>query len=867
MDSVGGFAAALLSWLHRLVGANFCPGEWAWTVTGAGFLVGLIISFGSLIIAILRKGIGNRYNTGTGLLIGLIGVCTAFVIPLLMFRGVSDVISAAAAGSGPLAPEARFDMAEGVCVGRFTTQGEYLLSSGTVGDAIGADSALRWLHIAALVALPIVLIALVSWQGRLVARRGPIWPGVTLWAPFALLALFTVGLTAQVVVHLWVGLLPAVFLGALVLLAVGPPPHAVIEWSERSDSDEGDRRHQDQRRRDAEHAEELREARRLAQEDEQYQAMARRQPPSQQAAEAHRPPPTTRTGRPPEEPKPILPPHSTEVTPQAAEQPPRLADTPGPLPFFLGGAAPAGESARGESDSASGVDVPTLLGGHVPVSGSGAGRGRFRRIRRLGKGGFGEVWLAEDTSLNRQVAVKIAHAPDAETEERMLREARALAAVRHPHCVRIYDILEDLGDGTDGLAIVMEYIAGDQLSEVVRASGLLDDVAAARLWGTMAEALNAAHEKGLLHRDVKPGNILIDEAGAPQLIDFGIARSDGDSTLTATGMMVGTPDFLAPEVARGEPATPASDGWQLAATVAYALTGSPPRGYRDSPMSALMAAAQAADVVHLPERSRHRPRLIAALGPDPASRPTLTAITAEMTSFLNGSGAGDGSVTERLRPTDATPDSGGGPAEEATRPAAPVVPPGPAERGPGAAPNGPAGRPPLPPRRPGGAGGPGGPGGHPGPGRTDRGPAGPQSGPVAHGGPAPAPGVGGIGRPTGPPPTPGSSSVPPGRVGRPGFGGPAGAAGQVGPAQAGATGRQTGRVGPQRDMPDRADASGEEPTDVVRPPGGGPDPQAGPAPMPPTRVQGAPPPGQAGGPPPASPGGTRRFTSPFDQED
>ncbi|APU14397.1 MULTISPECIES: serine/threonine-protein kinase [Actinoalloteichus] len=866
MDSVGGFAAALLSWLHRLVGANFCPGEWAWTVTGAGFLVGLIISFGSLIIAILRKGIGNRYNTGTGLLIGLIGVCTAFVIPLLFFRGISDVITAAAAGAGPLATEAQISLSQGVCVGEFTTQGGYLVSAGTVGDAIGADSALRWLHIAALVALPIVLLGLVAWQGRLAARRGPAWPGVTLWAPFALLALFTAGLTAQVVVHLWVGLLPALFLGALVLLAVGPPPRAVIDWSERPESDDADRRYQDQGRaqRDSEDvhdARDPRDSRRLAQQDAQYQPMAQQQPAQQAMAqqpppEQHRPPPpATRVGRPLEEPRPILPPLSTEMNSPAGEQPPRLADTPGPLPFFLGGAAPAGDSARAESDAGSGVDVPTLLGGHVPVSGSGAGRDRFRRIRRLGKGGFGEVWLAEDTSLNRQVAVKIAHAPDAETEERMLREARALAAVRHPNCVRIYDILEDLGDATDGLAIVMEYIAGEPLSEVVRGSGTLDDVAAARLWGTMAEALGAAHDKGLLHRDIKPGNILLDEAGSPQLIDFGIARSDGDSTLTATGMMVGTPDFLAPEVARGEPATPSSDSWQLAATVAYALTGSPPRGYRDSPMSALMAAAQAAEVVHLPERSRHRSRLIAALGPEPARRPTLSAISTEMTSFLSGSGASaDGPVTERLKPTDAR--SGPGSADATTRRASPVVPAGPSERGPGAPSTGQAGRPPLPPR-------PAGPGGHPGPGRPGRGPApGSPPGPAAHGGPAPTPPVAGAQPPAGLRPNPGRGPAPSGRSGHLRPAGPAGTPGQVGQGQGPAAplGRP-GRGGPvpTAGTPDQTEdpAAAANQTDVVRPPVAGPGAQPG-GPTP-TRAQPA--------PPQASPGGTRRFTSPFDQED
>ncbi|GAB3870847.1 hypothetical protein GCM10029964_006100 [Kibdelosporangium lantanae] len=163
--------------------------------------------------------------------------------------------------------------------------------------------------------------------------------------------------------------------------------------------------------------------------------------------------------------------------------------------------------------------------------------GRFQKIRALGHGGFGTVYLAMDTQLDRTVAVKMAHAPDAEAEQRMLREARALAAVRHPNCVRVYDIVED----EDGLGIVMEFIEGEALADAVSEHGPLDDIAAARLWVTMAGALSAAHAKGVLHRDIKPSNIMIDPSGMPHLIDFGIARAKGDSTLTKTGMMVGTP--------------------------------------------------------------------------------------------------------------------------------------------------------------------------------------------------------------------------------------------------------------------------------------------------------------------------------------
>ncbi|MYW97723.1 serine/threonine protein kinase, partial [Amycolatopsis rubida] len=250
---------------------------------------------------------------------------------------------------------------------------------------------------------------------------------------------------------------------------------------------------------------------------------------------------------------------------------------------------------------------------------------------------------AVDTQLNRTVALKIAHAPDRDTEERMQREARALAVVNHPNCVRVYDLVEE----PDGLALVMEYLQGRPLAEVVDGQGPIDDVAAGRLWSTMAGALVAAHERGVLHRDVKPSNVILDPAGIAHLIDFGIARSQGDSKMTATGMMIGTPDFVAPEQAMGSPASPASDAWQLAATVSYALSGQPPRGTRETPMAALMAAARADPVTHLPQRSVHARILAASLDPEPRRRPTLNSVRREVDGWLSRAGkALDGPVTQ-----------------------------------------------------------------------------------------------------------------------------------------------------------------------------------------------------------------------------
>ncbi|HEY0807525.1 MAG TPA: protein kinase, partial [Pseudonocardiaceae bacterium] len=318
--------------------------------------------------------------------------------------------------------------------------------------------------------------------------------------------------------------------------------------------------------------------------------------------------------RQPPAPEPYRPQHKTPLPPTLVDEPRpsrapagQLAATPGPLPF-----GPR--------------ETTTVLWNSA--------NGRFRRVRQLGHGGFGTVWLAKDTQLDRTVALKFAHAPDPDTQARMLREARALAAVHHPNCVRVYDIIEDV----DGLGIVMEYIDGQPLQEITGAHGPLDDLAAARLWATMAGALAAAHEQSVLHRDVKPANILVDHNGLPHLIDFGIARTKGDVTLTAAGMMMGTPDFLAPETAATGVATPASDAWQVAATVSFALTGQPPRGHRSNPMSALMAAAQRLPNTHLPDRSRHLNLLRAALDADPGRRPTLTTVHRELTGWLAGGG-------------------------------------------------------------------------------------------------------------------------------------------------------------------------------------------------------------------------------------
>ncbi|MDN5920781.1 MAG: serine/threonine protein kinase, partial [Pseudonocardia sp.] len=293
---------------------------------------------------------------------------------------------------------------------------------------------------------------------------------------------------------------------------------------------------------------------------------------------------------------------------------------------------------------------PTMVAPVGGVTGGGQRAPRFRLVRRLGSGGFGRVWLAHDAKLGHTVAVKSAHAPDAETEERIRREAAALGAMAHPCCVRIYDLVQASSDpglvGMEGLVIVMEYVDGVSLGQLVADRGAVDDVSAARIWTGIAGALDIAHRRGVLHRDLKPGNIVVDPHGMPHLIDFGIARKQGDSTLTMAGYVLGTPDYLAPEVAAGKPASPASDGWQLAAAVSFALCGQPPRGESQDAVAGLRAAAAGGKLTHLPSRTAHLSLLKSALRTDPGRRPELVTVQGKLDDWLRKRGARiDGPVT------------------------------------------------------------------------------------------------------------------------------------------------------------------------------------------------------------------------------
>lgn len=204
--------------------------------------------------------------------------------------------------------------------------------------------------------------------------------------------------------------------------------------------------------------------------------------------------------------------------------------------------------------------------------------GRYRLDAVLGRGTMGTVWSAHDEVLGRPVAIKEVllppGIPDAEADalrERSLREARAIAALSHPNVVTLYDVARE----GNAPFVVMELVASRSLAELTL-DGPLPSQQVVTIGAAVAAALQAAHAAGITHRDVKPGNVLVAHDGRIKLTDFGIARNPADRTLTATGLMLGSPAYIAPEIASGGPVNPASDLWGLGATLFAAVEGRPP---------------------------------------------------------------------------------------------------------------------------------------------------------------------------------------------------------------------------------------------------------------------------------------------------
>ena len=263
---------------------------------------------------------------------------------------------------------------------------------------------------------------------------------------------------------------------------------------------------------------------------------------------------------------------------------------------------------------------------------------RYALETPLGRGGMGVVWRAHDDLLKRTVAVKEVLVPPtmppderASLEKRVLREARAAAGLNHPSVVAVYDVLQDEGQAF----IVMELVDAPTLAGLVDTEGPLTPERAAEVGIDILTALELAHAKGIVHRDVKPGNVMVPPAGAAKLADFGIASVTGDPKLTASGMILGSPSFMAPEQATDSKSTPATDVWALGAVLYFAVEGKPPFD-KGQPIPTLTAVLHDEPDIDPRVAGPLTPAIRAALDKDPAARPT----TGELRPLLEAAARG-----------------------------------------------------------------------------------------------------------------------------------------------------------------------------------------------------------------------------------
>jgi serine/threonine protein kinase len=280
--------------------------------------------------------------------------------------------------------------------------------------------------------------------------------------------------------------------------------------------------------------------------------------------------------------------------------------------------------------------------------------GRYRLGDVLGRGGMGTVWRAIDETLGRTVAVKELRFPTAIDEDekrrlitRTLREAKAIARIRNHGAVTVYDVVDE----DDRPWIVMELIEGKSLAEAVREDGLLTPRRATEVALAILDVLRAAHRQGILHRDVKPSNVLISEDGRVVLTDFGIAQVEGDPSITSTGMLVGAPSYISPERARGHKPGPAADLWSLGGLIYASVEGVPPydKGSAIATLTAVMT-----EPVDPPKNAGPLEEVIyGLLAKDPAQRLDDAGARALLNDVLNQLDEADAAGDELAR-ADAT---------------------------------------------------------------------------------------------------------------------------------------------------------------------------------------------------------------------
>ncbi|GAA0237616.1 serine/threonine-protein kinase [Saccharothrix mutabilis subsp. mutabilis] len=267
--------------------------------------------------------------------------------------------------------------------------------------------------------------------------------------------------------------------------------------------------------------------------------------------------------------------------------------------------------------------------------------GRYRLGRRIGSGAMGIVWQAHDERLHRTVAVKqlllqpgLAESDTDEAKRRAMREGRIAARLQHPHAIAVYDVAED--DGQPWL--VMEYLASRSLSTVLAERGTLPPREVAAIGSQVASALAAAHNAGIVHRDIKPGNVLLGDDGTVKITDFGISRATGDVTVTATGMLAGTPAYLAPEVAKGYDPGPPSDVFSLGSTLYAAVEGMPPFGLNENTI-ALLHKVASGKVTPPKQAGPLTALLMRLLRAEPEDRPTMAEAKEALAAVAAGRAA------------------------------------------------------------------------------------------------------------------------------------------------------------------------------------------------------------------------------------
>jgi serine/threonine protein kinase len=317
---------------------------------------------------------------------------------------------------------------------------------------------------------------------------------------------------------------------------------------------------------------------------------------------------------------------------------------------------------------------------------------RYRLEERIGVGAMGAVWRGTDELLNRTVAVKeliAAAAPvsgngaDAaeESRQRLLREGRIGARLQHAHVISMFDVVVH----DDRPWLVMEYLPSRSLAVVLGEKGPMEPREVAAIGRQVADGLAAAHAAGVVHRDIKPGNVLIAEDGRAKITDFGVSRAVDDVQLTRTGMIAGTPAFLAPEVARGQEPSSASDVFALGATLYAAVEGEPPFGLDDNAYALLHKVATGA--VRPPEHAGPLTALLMRLlANEPMDRPTAAQARDALAAIAGGASPSGPTVTApvttRVMPSSQPAAPKPGPRTLTEMPAPPVVVPPGSERPP-----------------------------------------------------------------------------------------------------------------------------------------------------------------------------------------